>query len=513
MPKNQSKDELGERIRRRVEYRARRAIRQSQASERRKWRQKDPLRGLFWGLLLVLLGVLFFASEQHWLAGGRWWEALLIGVGAIFIIDAMFHYANPVARPYTPGRLTPGIIMLAAGIVLVLGFTSWWPLAIALIASGAALFFSSWVLQREIEKRTSTQATLKQSEIRYRQIIDNANSLILEMDTRGNITFMNKFAREFFGYKEDEILGHNAVGTIVAETEQAKAEQNKMLAEITLYPENYLHNEKENILHNGDKAWVVWTNKPIFDEVNRLSEILCIGIDSTEKKKAEDSLSQPRKERAAMEERNRLARDLHDAVSQTLFSASIIADVLPRLWERNPEEGRKRLEEIRQLTRGALAEMRTLLLELRPVALKDAELGELLKQLGESINGRARIPVRVNIDGRCDLNPEIKTALYRIAQEALNNVAKHSGASQSSVNLFCRPESVKMVINDNGKGFEMQGVKGQSLGLGIMTERAKEIDAKVTLESVPGEGTTITVLWANGADPDKIASTSNILPV
>jgi signal transduction histidine kinase len=110
------------------------------------------------------------------------------------------------------------------------------------------------------------------------------------------------------------------------------------------------------------------------------------------------------------------------------------------------------------------------------------------------------------------LNPEVKTALYRIAQEALNNVAKHSGASQSSVNLVCQTDSVKMVINDNGKGFEMQDVKGQSLGLGIMTERAKEIDAKVTLESVPGVGTTITVWWANSSNPEKIVDAANIRP-
>jgi PAS domain-containing protein len=201
MPNNQSKDELSDRIKRVVESRTRQAMRRNQADDRRQWRQKDPLRGLFWGFLLVLLGVLFFANEQKWLVEGRWWEALVIGIGSIFCIDAFFHYLNPVARPYTPGRLTPGIILLAVGIVLVVGFSSWWPLSIALIASGAALFFSSWVLQREIEKRTSTQVTLQQSEIRYRQIIDNANSLILEMDTRGNITFINKFAREFFGYK------------------------------------------------------------------------------------------------------------------------------------------------------------------------------------------------------------------------------------------------------------------------------------------------------------------------
>ncbi|MDD5701711.1 MAG: histidine kinase, partial [Dehalococcoidales bacterium] len=106
-------------------------------------------------------------------------------------------------------------------------------------------------------------------------------------------------------------------------------------------------------------------------------------------------------ELATLKERQRLARDLHDAVSQTLFSASLISEVLPRLWERNPDEGKRRLEEIRMLTRGALAEMRTLLLELRPAALADANLGDLLRLLGDSVTGRARIPVTVSIDGDC----------------------------------------------------------------------------------------------------------------
>jgi len=141
-------------------------------------------------------------------------------------------------------------------------------------------------------------------------------------------------------------------------------------------------------------------------------------------------------ERAAVAaERSRLARDLHDAVTQTLFSASLIAEVLPRIWERHPDEGRRRLEELRELTRGALAEMRTLLLELRPSALIEAELGDLLRQLAESITGRARVPVSVEVEGECALPPEVKVALYRIAQEALNNVAKHAAASQAAVSL------------------------------------------------------------------------------
>ncbi len=206
-------------------------------------------------------------------------------------------------------------------------------------------------------------------------------------------------------------------------------------------------------------------------------------------------LYQQAEELATMKERQRLARDLHDAVSQTLFSASLIAEVLPRLWERNPEEARKRLEEIRQLTRGALAEMRTLLLELRPAALTDAEPGDLLRQLAESINSRARIPVIVDIQGHCALPPEIKVALYRIAQEALNNVAKHSEATEARVIFICQEKKVELIITDNGKGFDASVIKPDSLGLGIMRERARNIGASLDIDSRPGQGTRVIIVW------------------
>jgi signal transduction histidine kinase len=131
--------------------------------------------------------------------------------------------------------------------------------------------------------------------------------------------------------------------------------------------------------------------------------------------------------------------------------------------------------------------------------LKDAELADLLRQLAESINGRARIPVKVEVEGHCAMSLEVKTAFYRIAQEALNNVAKHSGAGQANVHVVCEPQSIKMVVSDNGKGFDMSNIKAQSLGVGIMKERAKEINAQLAIDSEINDGTTITVNWATPA--------------
>ncbi len=200
---------------------------------------------------------------------------------------------------------------------------------------------------------------------------------------------------------------------------------------------------------------------------------------------------------AVAAERSRLARDLHDAVTQTLFSASLIADVLPRLWERDASEGRRRLGELRELNRGALAEMRTLLLELRPTALADTPLGDLLKQLSEAFTSRARVPLALEIDGDCSLPEDVKVALYRIAQEALNNIVKHAAASNAVLKVHCSPEMVNLSIEDDGRGYAHEQVSPEHLGLGIMRERAEAIQADLIIRSEPGRGTRVEVNWTN----------------
>ena len=199
---------------------------------------------------------------------------------------------------------------------------------------------------------------------------------------------------------------------------------------------------------------------------------------------------------AAVDERQRLARELHDAVTQTLFSASLIAEVLPRIMERDPEEGRRRLEELRQLARGALAEMRTLLMELRPAALVEASLADLLRQLTEAFGGRARLPISLSVVGDpSSLPPDVKIAFYRVAQEALNNIARHSGATQAGISLLVTPEEVELAVRDNGVGFDPKTIASDHLGLVIMGERAEAIGAGLSIHTQSGQGTEVTITW------------------
>lgn len=199
---------------------------------------------------------------------------------------------------------------------------------------------------------------------------------------------------------------------------------------------------------------------------------------------------------ATAEERQRLARELHDAVTQTLFSASLIAEVVPRLFERDPEQARQRLEELRRLTRGALAEMRTLLLELRPTALSETPLAQLLRQLAEATATRANLKIDVRAaDADTSLAPEVQLALYRVAQEALNNTVKHAGAQCAGIHLRRRPARIDLHLIDDGRGFDPATTIPGHLGLGIMHERARGIGARLRIESRAGGGTRVHVQW------------------
>ncbi len=198
---------------------------------------------------------------------------------------------------------------------------------------------------------------------------------------------------------------------------------------------------------------------------------------------------------AVAAERNRIARDLHDSVTQTLFSASLIAEVLPRLWEKDHDESVRRLAELRLLTRGALAEMRTLLLELRPATLIEVDINELLRQLTEAAIGRARIPVALTVEGSAQVPPDVKIACYHVAQEALNNVTKHARAENATISLVRQPGHVVLTVQDDGRGFEQTTVTPEHLGLTIMHERAADIGAALTIRSAVGAGTTISISW------------------
>ncbi len=203
---------------------------------------------------------------------------------------------------------------------------------------------------------------------------------------------------------------------------------------------------------------------------------------------------------ATEEERQRLARELHDAVAQTVYSAALIAEALPTVWERDEREARENVSRLRRLTRAALAETRALLFELRPAALEAAPLESLLERLGDAVAGQFNGDVTVDAAEGLDLPPEVKLALYRVAQEAFANVVKHARASAVHLVLRrTRDGAVVLTVSDDGRGFDPDAVSATSMGLRMMHERMENLGATLVLDTRPGEGTTITAVWPAAA--------------
>ncbi len=195
------------------------------------------------------------------------------------------------------------------------------------------------------------------------------------------------------------------------------------------------------------------------------------------------------------EERNRLARELHDSVTQTLFTASVLAEATPRIWDRDRNMARQNMDKLSLLIRGALAEMRSMLLELRSEELQNQTLDLLLNTLVEGARARSHAIITFSTSDIPEIPKNVTLAFYRMAREALNNTLIHSSASQVHVSLEAEPGQVGLQIQDNGCGFDPQAIPPGHLGLRILGERAAEIGGSVQIRSKPGYGTEIGITW------------------
>jgi signal transduction histidine kinase len=198
---------------------------------------------------------------------------------------------------------------------------------------------------------------------------------------------------------------------------------------------------------------------------------------------------------AAIAERHRLARDLHDNVSQLLFSATITAQSLPQLLDSEPALARQTLTDLHRLTRGAQAEMRSLLLELSHDGLSQADLYMLLHLLADAFVARTGRPIDMDIQDNFDVDNEVKEAIYRIAQESLTNVAKHARASRVAMRLHHEEHQIELLLTDNGIGFDPDDVSADRLGVRVMHERAANLGLLLEITSQPGAGTVVRACW------------------
>jgi two-component system, NarL family, sensor histidine kinase LiaS len=207
-----------------------------------------------------------------------------------------------------------------------------------------------------------------------------------------------------------------------------------------------------------------------------------------------EGLIQARQELATLETRNRFARDLHDSVKQQVFATSFQVAAARALIEDDSRAAEAHLAQAEELARQAQRELNVLIGELRPAALEGKGLSSALRDYAEDWSRRAEIPAEVHVRGEREIPLEVEQALFRVAQEALANVAKHSGAGHVEVDLVYSPGSLTLRVADDGRGFDPARNPDGGFGLQSMHERLEKLGGRVEIESSPGRGTTITCL-------------------
>jgi len=196
---------------------------------------------------------------------------------------------------------------------------------------------------------------------------------------------------------------------------------------------------------------------------------------------------------AALEERQKLARELHDSVSQALYGIGLGARTARTQIDRDPSKAAAPIDYVLQLAEAGMAEMRALIFELRPESLEHEGLVAALEKQAAATRARHMIAVDVALGSEPDCPIETKEMLYRIAQEAMHNTVKHARATAITVRLSTHDGSVTLDITDNGRGFDPNGTFPGHLGLISMRERAARAGGTLTITSAPGEGTSVTV--------------------
>jgi PAS domain S-box-containing protein len=367
---------------------------------------------------------------------------------------------------------------------------------------------------RDISERERLQRELERSEERYRFLIENSPDVVFATDADGRFTFLSAAIEPMTGYTADELRGEH-FSKIVDEASLPIAAER--WANLVASPGESA--QARLILTGRDGRRTPVDVRSIGVVVDgQFAGIQGATRDISQRERLESELRRQAGELAAGEERAHLARELHDSVTQALFSMTLVSRSVELLLERDPAGAREQLGQLRELQREALAEMRALIFELRPGNLEQDGLVRALKTHTAALQGRVGLPIVVESDLTGRLPLEIEEVLYRIAQEALHNVVKHAAARQVRLDIGARDGGVSLRIEDDGKGFDPATVPDGHLGLAGMRARAERLGASFVCRSRPGGGTTIEVTVPEGsiaaaaggtpADPAQAASGS-----
>jgi PAS domain S-box-containing protein len=353
---------------------------------------------------------------------------------------------------------------------------------------------------RDITRRKQLEETLRVSESKFRIIFENEIYGILIYDFEsGEILDVNQTVVSMYGYSREELCsGMSAYAFSVKPGTSKEASRGVSRSKTTFFPLR-LHRKKDGTVFPVEAVAgaYLWNGREV---------MFSLIHDITERRKTEETLERYSRRLVVVEEdlRKRIAMELHDDIGQVLTGLSFnLAHIQAHLPEQGDPRLRSTLDDSRALTKEISRKVRDLMVDLRPTQLDEYGLSAAVRHHAEQYAQRTGIAVAVQVDPSLPrLAVKKELALFRITQEALNNVAKHAAATQVSVSLMAGASSVRLAISDDGKGFLPRPATPQPTGTGwgltIMRERAELAGGRFQIDTVPGAGTTISVEVSEG---------------
>ena len=349
----------------------------------------------------------------------------------------------------------------------------------------------------DMTERRQIRDELKESEERYRDLANSLPQIVFETDEQGNITFVNRNAFDSFGYTQDDLVkGMPISQMLILENQTVASEEfQRVMSREESGPTEYTAQRKD-----GSTFPILVYFSPIVHE-NKAVGLRGIAIDMTEQKRLRQNMQFYISEitKAQEEERKRIARELHDETAQSLATMLLDIEAISRARDQLSDETIQRLEQLRARIDSTMEGVRRFSHELRPGVLDQLGLMPALELLTEELNKEGKVNTRLEVTGSEQrLSPEVELVLFRITQEALRNVRRHSQATEAVARVEFTPKKVKLNVTDNGSGFELPEVLGDfagkgKLGLIGMHERARLLDGSFSVKSQLGKGTTVVV--------------------
>jgi PAS domain S-box-containing protein len=385
------------------------------------------------------------------------------------------------------------------------GTTMWVQVDAALVRDEAGRPLHSLGIVQDITERKRAETALRESEERYRTVVETQTELICRYLPDTTLTWMNEAYCRYFGRSREELEGTKFLA-LVPEHERAAVRRHLAIVIETGASHPMEH---EVILADGSIGWQQWNDHVIRGEDDRIVELQGIGRDITERKRAEQAL-RDREEAlrrshrqiralagrlltAGEEERRRLARELHDDVNQRVAALAIALGTARRRLVDAPAVLATQLGDLETRALELATDLRRVSHDLHPAVLEHAGLAVALRAQCGEVSRVAGVPVTLDIQDGISVGPDTALCLYRVAQEALRNVVKHAGAGRIEVSLGVTAGDVVLVVSDDGRGFDPGLPPLSGLGLVSMEERVRLLRGSLKVRSAPRQGTHVCV--------------------